>query len=105
MTYKVLQWKFNKLNGGSNPKFNPKNNKFSFKYSNRLEDYLRVDVSAQYNFKIKKGFDVYVGISIWNVLNKEYQINNYYRLSDTSVDQVIQSGLVLTPNACFRVEF
>lgn len=38
--------------------------------SSRLEDYLRVDVSAQYNFKIKKGLDAYAGISIWNVLNK-----------------------------------
>ncbi|MFT6128174.1 MAG: hypothetical protein ACJAVA_002673 [Flavobacteriaceae bacterium] len=105
MISKIFQPKFNKSNGGSKPKFNPKNNKPSFLYGSRLEDYLRVYASAQYNFKIKKGLDAYAGISIWNVLNKEYQINNYYRLSDTSVDQLIQSGLALTPNACFRVEF
>jgi hypothetical protein len=73
--------------------------------SSRLKDYLRVDISAQYNFKIKKGLDAYAGISIWNVFNKKNQINNYYRLSDTSVNQVNQSGLALTPNASFRIEF
>ncbi len=74
--------------------------------SSRLEDYMRVDVSAQYTFNIGK-VRATTGVSVWNLLNQENVINSYYRLSDsaTRVDEVVQTSLGLTPNVSFRVAF
>mgnify|MGYP000153269088 CR=1 FL=1 len=41
-----------------------------------LKDYFRVDVSALYNFKLGKN-DASIGVSIWNVLDRENEINNF----------------------------
>lgn len=74
--------------------------------SSRLEDYMRVDLSAQYGFQIGRKAQALTSISIWNLLNQENQINSYYRISDeNTVDEVIQTSLGLTPNVSFRVRF
>ncbi len=43
--------------------------------SSRLDDYMRVDVSAQYRFRLSKSINATAGISIWNLLNKENSTN------------------------------
>jgi hypothetical protein len=73
--------------------------------NSNLQDYLRVDVSAIYNLKISEKVNSHLGLSVWNVLNKENQINKFYSLENNSVTQSIQHSLGITPNAVFRVYF
>nr|WP_321233112.1 TonB-dependent receptor plug domain-containing protein [uncultured Psychroserpens sp.] len=73
--------------------------------ANRLQDYLRVDVSALYDFNLSKATRANLGISIWNVLDKTNQINNFYRITNDNVSETLQSSLGITPNAVLRVHF
>lgn len=70
-----------------------------------LDEYLRVDVSALYAFNFGRKTRAEVGASIWNLLNKENTINNFFRISNESVVETTQRSLGLTPNAIFRVYF
>jgi len=83
------------------------NNEINFGATNssRLEDYLRVDISAMYNFKLSKGTRAHLGVSVWNLLDKTNQINNFYRIANDNTTETIQQSLGLTPNAVFRVHF
>ena len=47
----------------------------------RLDDYMRVDVSAIYQFKLKGTSKVNLGVSVWNLLDKENNINTFYRVN------------------------
>ncbi|WP_299120858.1 TonB-dependent receptor plug domain-containing protein [uncultured Winogradskyella sp.] len=71
----------------------------------QLQDYFRVDVSALYDFKLSKTTKANFGVSVWNLLDKENIINNFYRLSDNSVNEINQRSLRITPNVIFRVNF
>lgn len=74
--------------------------------SSRLDDYMRLDISAQYGFKLGKKAQALTSISVWNLLDQENQINSYYTITDeNTVDEVIQTSLGLTPNVSFRVRF
>ncbi|MDY7394717.1 TonB-dependent receptor plug domain-containing protein [Aureibaculum sp. 2210JD6-5] len=73
--------------------------------SSRLEDYLRLDASAGYKFKITSGIRAKVGVSIWNVLNQDNVISNFYRVRDNQIEQVTKSALAFTPNAVFSILF
>jgi len=73
--------------------------------STSLEDYLRVDVSAIYNLKLGQNANANIGVSVWNVLDKENIINNYYRVVDGEVNEIQQQSLGLTPNIVVRVFF
>jgi TonB-dependent Receptor Plug Domain len=78
---------------------------FATTNSSRLEDYLRVDISAMYNFKLGEKSYANFGLSVWNVFDKENEINNFYRINEGSVNETIQKSLGLTPNAVLRVYF
>lgn len=72
----------------------------------RLDDYMRVDVSAIYQFKLKGTSKVNLGVSVWNLLDKENNINTFYRINTLgTAEQVEQSSLGITPNAVLRVYF
>ncbi|MCB0398344.1 MAG: TonB-dependent receptor [Winogradskyella sp.] len=72
----------------------------------RLLDYLRIDASAIYKFKINNRFRSEIGASIWNISNRENSINDYYRVSETNtVNKFSRFSLGLTTNAVFRVYF
>ncbi|MDT0552651.1 TonB-dependent receptor [Urechidicola vernalis] len=71
----------------------------------RLEDYMRVDVSAQYQFKLSKKMKARAGVSVWNLFNQENLTNTYYKIVEDSVTEVQQKSLGLTPNISFRVGF
>ena len=73
--------------------------------SENLEEYLRVDVSALYEFNMGRNTRAEVGASVWNVLNKENTINNFFKISNETVVETTQRSLGLTPNATFRVYF
>ena len=73
--------------------------------SSRLDDYLRVDASALYDLTMGNT-TINVGVSIWNILDEENEINNYYRINEEGmVEEFVQNSLGLTPNAVLRVYF
>lgn len=74
-------------------------------FSDNLNNYFRVDLSASQAFKLGKKTDAYVGISIWNLLDRENTLNSYYREIDNEIVRINQPGLGLTPNFSFRVFF
>jgi len=73
--------------------------------SDSIDDYLRLDVSAIYNFNLGNNTNANIGIAIWNVFDKKNIINNYYRIDDGLVNEVQQQSLGLTPNVVIRVFF
>jgi hypothetical protein len=73
--------------------------------TSKLQDYLRVDISAVYNISLWKNMKADLGLSVWNVLNKNNQINNFYRINDDAVSETLQNSLGITPNAVLRVHF
>ncbi len=73
--------------------------------SSRLQDYMRLDISAQYDFNINKKVKAHVGLSVWNVMNKENVINNYYIQTDSRINEIVKNSLALTPNLSFRIIF
>ncbi|AXT21297.1 TonB-dependent receptor [Flavobacteriaceae bacterium AU392] len=74
--------------------------------ANNISDYLRVDTSATYDFKIGNTTQATLGLSLWNILDRENIINTYYTLNrDDSVSKVENFSLGITPNASFRIQF
>ncbi|MDY2587375.1 TonB-dependent receptor [Winogradskyella aquimaris] len=72
----------------------------------RLMDYLRIDASALFKFKISNTFRSEVGASIWNISNRENIINNFFRINESNdVDEFTRLSLGLTTNAVVRIYF
>ncbi|TAI48094.1 TonB-dependent receptor [Flagellimonas allohymeniacidonis] len=72
----------------------------------RLDDYLRLDVSGKYEFSWGENKSVQVGVAVWNVLNRENTINSFYRANPLGeAQQFLQSSLRITPNASVRLIF
>ncbi|MHA7842718.1 MAG: TonB-dependent receptor [Winogradskyella sp.] len=72
----------------------------------RLADYLRIDASALFKFKINNTFRSELGFSIWNISNRENLINNFYRINtNNEVDKFTRLSLGLTTNAVVRIYF
>jgi len=73
--------------------------------SSRLEDYIRLDLSAKYQFKIKK-VKCEFGISMWNILDRNNVINVFYRQNaDKEIEKITQNALGFTPNISLRFTF
>jgi len=71
--------------------------------SSNLEDYFRLDASALYNFELGS-VTIDLGASVWNILDHENTINNYYRINqEKETERFVQKALGLTPNLMFRV--
>ncbi|TBN01408.1 TonB-dependent receptor [Hyunsoonleella flava] len=92
------------------PTFNQNENDTRINYSNpnasNLEDYMRTDVSATYNFNISKVSRAVIGASLWNILNKKNILNRYYILNaDNEITPIENISLGITPNVSFRVIF
>ena len=73
--------------------------------STNLRDYSRVDLSAIYGLKLNDGIMADFGLSLWNVLNKENEINSFYRMNNDKVNKTVQYSLGITTNALFRLTF
>ncbi|WGD34166.1 TonB-dependent receptor plug domain-containing protein [Olleya sp. YS] len=71
----------------------------------RLNDYVRVDASVQYDFMISNKIKAKAGVSVWNVLDRENQVNTFFRIVNNELNQSIQRSLGLTPNATFKLYF
>lgn len=84
------------------------NDAVNFRLSNtdRFQDYMRVDISALYQFTTSPGSKALIGFSIWNVLDRENTISNYYRANGLGgTNEFLQNSLGITPNAVFRFSF
>ena len=74
--------------------------------SRNLEDYMRTDCSATYNFKVSKSTKAILGASIWNIFNTKNTLNTYYTLDDTNtITRIENESLGITPNLSFRLRF
>ena len=84
------------------------NNKINYNVPNssRLDDYLRIDISAKYRFRISNRVKGQVGASIWNILNRQNILNRYFNINDNNqLKSVQQFSLGITPNVNFRINF
>jgi len=71
-----------------------------------INDYLRVDLSAIYEFKLGSKTDAMAGLSLWNVLDRKNTIDTYYLLDDTAtISKIENESLGITPNISFRLKF
>ncbi len=73
--------------------------------SSRLPAYFKLDFSTTYAFDISEKIRGSMGISIWNILNRENVVNTYYVLIDETPTIVQNKALALTPNLSLRVFF
>lgn len=75
--------------------------------SHRLIDYIRIDASAIYKLKLGKKHRSEIGVSLWNISNRENAINNYYRIheNESTIDKFSRFSLGLTTNAVVRLYF
>lgn len=73
--------------------------------SNRLQDYMRMDVSAIYTINFGEDIDAKLGVSVWNVLNDDNIINSFYTINNSTLTQTDELALGFTPNAFLRIYF
>jgi hypothetical protein len=72
----------------------------------RLQDYIRIDASALYKFKISNSFRSEIGASLWNLSNRENPINDYYRVNNENRPvKFTRFSLGVTTNAVLRIYF
>lgn len=84
------------------------NNEVNFGPSNedRLPYYMRVDLSSSYQFVLGSRLKGQLGMSVWNVLNRENNINVFFRPDGLGgVREFSQGSLGITPNMVLRVFF
>lgn len=73
--------------------------------SDRLKNYMRIDVSALYNLKICHHINAKIGVALWNVLNTKNTINSFYDANENMLIHTTQNALGITPNMFIRVSF
>ncbi|SIQ14647.1 TonB-dependent receptor plug domain-containing protein [Maribacter ulvicola] len=79
---------------------------FDVANNTRIPEFFRVDLSAIYKLKLSKGLRTEIGASVWNALNKENTINNYYRVgADNRPIKFSRESLGLTTNFMVRFYF
>lgn len=70
----------------------------------QLNDYVRIDISALYQIRSKNGWWADLGISVWNIINRENTIDNFYRINEQQqAQEFVQRALGITTNAVIRV--
>ncbi len=78
---------------------------FNTTNSSRLNDYMRLDLSAAYQIKISSQLKADVAFAVWNILDRENQIEQFFDVTDDRIDETTQFSLGMTPNVSFRVFF
>ncbi|WMN06752.1 TonB-dependent receptor [Marivirga arenosa] len=67
--------------------------------SYRLPFYMRPDLSIRYTYNLRLNQKLQFAISLWNFINYENIINQYYLLdSDNTIQEIRQQALKFTPN-------
>lgn len=73
-----------------------------------LEDFMRVDASISYTFKLANATKGVLNLGLINITNQNNTINRYYEVdpNDSNIAlEIDNKSLKLTPNASFRVKF
>ncbi len=74
--------------------------------NDRLESYSRTDISGIYEFGLGRNSKGQVGLSVWNLFDRENPINTYYRIRPGGeLEQIVETSLGITPNAVLRFYF
>ncbi len=84
------------------------NDAINFRPSNsdRFLDYMRLDLSALYLFSLTPGTNAQVGVSVWNLLDRDNTLSRFYRVGNPGeARDFTQNSLGITPNAVLRVNF
>jgi hypothetical protein len=76
----------------------------------RLEDYLRLDASAEYKLEFANGLSTTINLSVLNILDQQNTLNRRYVLSagqggQPILNQIDAFSLGITPNVALRVYF
>lgn len=79
---------------------------FNVANGNRQDDYLRFDLSTQYQFNWSGNTKLQLGLALWNVFDRNNTVNTFYRMEPSeNVQKTEQSALGFTPNASIRLVF
>lgn len=80
---------------------------YSLPNAENLDDYFQVNFSSSYAVALGKKTNLFLGVSVLNLLNQRNIINRFYRLNaDTdAIEEVNTYSLELTPNAFVKVNF
>jgi len=71
-----------------------------------IDDYIRVDISCTYTFKLGSKVKGFAGVSFWNLLNSGNELNRFFRINNDGLAQrIAENALSFTPNATFRLSF
>jgi hypothetical protein len=78
--------------------------------SNRLSDYFRTNISAEYRFKFTDKIDSKVNVAIVNVLNRKNTLNTRYSLGtdengDLMINKIEEVSLGFSPNFSLQILF
>jgi hypothetical protein len=76
--------------------------------SENLDDFMRLDASFSYNFKLSPGIKGILRAGVINSTNEDNLINRYYKVDPNDSDETIRvdnKSLGMTPNVSFRVNF
>ncbi len=103
-----INWHSGKPSTQPTPTNTIENNRINYVEANstRIEDYMRVDVSTTYKFKVSKKANMLAGVSIWNLLDQKNITNEYYKISNQdAIEKIEEFGLGFTPNVVVRLNF
>ncbi|WP_046745916.1 TonB-dependent receptor [Kordia zhangzhouensis] len=74
--------------------------------SSRLDEYLRVDISAKYTYALKNQLRLDLAFALWNILDTKNSIERYYRInSQNTLTDIQRFSLGITPNLSCRLYF
>lgn len=73
--------------------------------SDRLSDYIRVDVSTTFNLITTDNTRLESGVSIWNVVNNRNTVGTFYRVINGDVTPFEENALSTTVNTMLRFHF
>ncbi|PIV49847.1 MAG: hypothetical protein COS19_06310 [Flavobacteriaceae bacterium CG02_land_8_20_14_3_00_34_13] len=86
----------------------------SIQYANpnqeQLDDYFRVDISAEYSFSISKNIEGKINAAVLNVTDRKNILNTYFAIvennqAELTINQIDQNSLGLTPNISLQILF
>ena len=73
-----------------------------------LDDFVRLDMSVKYKFKVSESVSSILNFGIRNITNQNNIINRYYQVDPNNLEKAIQidnPSLKFTPNLSLRIDF
>ncbi|GGK35489.1 TonB-dependent receptor [Yeosuana aromativorans] len=73
-----------------------------------LDDFMRLDASFSYNFKMSQALKASLRAGVLNIMDRKNSINRYFKVDSNDSNSAIlidNKSLGLTPNLSFRIKF